>query len=259
MTALAVNIVASGVAVRPVDGLPSVHDADLKAHVTGRSATVTIGSGAGRHAVGPQAQHLRLHVRSAGHASEASAIAGQAQDRWTGAGGRRNPGVRSSQRRLGDAGRSQHQQGDVLRPHQHGHAGQGRTDQGEHHLQRDGRSQRILRRQTGDEPEARSQYAEGHRQQSGLPGQGRRQDQRPGGEPRLSQTRRRRRRRQAAGNPRRRGPRAARARSRTGGIGRDPDQAHRQDGRPRQQDGHRGRSHPAQARQHPARLGQGPR
>jgi Protein of unknown function len=41
---LAVNIVASGVAVRPVDGLPSVHDADLKAHVTGRSATVTIGS-----------------------------------------------------------------------------------------------------------------------------------------------------------------------------------------------------------------------
>jgi uncharacterized protein DUF3971 len=42
---LSVNIVASGVAVRPVDGLPSVHDADLKAHVTGRSATVTIGQG----------------------------------------------------------------------------------------------------------------------------------------------------------------------------------------------------------------------
>jgi hypothetical protein len=40
---LSVNIVASGVAVRPVDGLPLVHDADLKAHVTGRSATVTIG------------------------------------------------------------------------------------------------------------------------------------------------------------------------------------------------------------------------
>jgi hypothetical protein len=42
---LAVNIVASGVAVRPVDGLPSVHDADLKAHVTGKSAVVTIGQG----------------------------------------------------------------------------------------------------------------------------------------------------------------------------------------------------------------------
>jgi len=42
---LSVNIVASGVTVHPVDGLPSVHDADLKAHVTGRSATVTIGQG----------------------------------------------------------------------------------------------------------------------------------------------------------------------------------------------------------------------
>src|SRR3954464_8237380 len=39
---LSVNIVASGVTVRPVDGLPVVHDADLKARVTGRTATVTI-------------------------------------------------------------------------------------------------------------------------------------------------------------------------------------------------------------------------
>jgi hypothetical protein len=42
---LAVNIVASGVTLRPVDELPSVHDADLKARVTGRTATVTIGQG----------------------------------------------------------------------------------------------------------------------------------------------------------------------------------------------------------------------
>ncbi|WFU45095.1 DUF3971 domain-containing protein [Bradyrhizobium sp. CB82] len=42
---LSVNIVASGVAVHPVDGMPSVHDADLKAHITGRTATVTIGQG----------------------------------------------------------------------------------------------------------------------------------------------------------------------------------------------------------------------
>jgi hypothetical protein len=42
---LDVNIVASGVTVRPVDGLPSVRDADLKAHVTGHTATVTIGQG----------------------------------------------------------------------------------------------------------------------------------------------------------------------------------------------------------------------
>src|SRR6266404_5976771 len=42
---LAVNIVASGVALRPVDELPLVRDADLKAHVTGRTASVTIGQG----------------------------------------------------------------------------------------------------------------------------------------------------------------------------------------------------------------------
>jgi hypothetical protein len=43
---LSVNIVASGVTVRPVDEMPSVRDADLKARVTGRTATVTIGQGA---------------------------------------------------------------------------------------------------------------------------------------------------------------------------------------------------------------------
>ena len=43
---LAVNIVASGVTLRPVDELPLVRDADLKAHVTGRTATVTIGQAA---------------------------------------------------------------------------------------------------------------------------------------------------------------------------------------------------------------------
>jgi hypothetical protein len=42
---LSVNIVANGVTVRPVDGLPAVHDADLKAHVTGRTATVAIAQG----------------------------------------------------------------------------------------------------------------------------------------------------------------------------------------------------------------------
>src|SRR3954463_14506403 len=43
---LAVNIVASGVTVRPVDEMPVVRDADLKARVTGRTATVTIGQAA---------------------------------------------------------------------------------------------------------------------------------------------------------------------------------------------------------------------
>jgi Protein of unknown function/AsmA-like C-terminal region len=40
---LAVTIVASNVTLRPVDDMPVVRDADLKAHVTGRTATVTIG------------------------------------------------------------------------------------------------------------------------------------------------------------------------------------------------------------------------
>jgi hypothetical protein len=43
---LSVNIVANGVTLRPVDELPSVRDADLKAHVTGRTATVTIAQAA---------------------------------------------------------------------------------------------------------------------------------------------------------------------------------------------------------------------
>ncbi len=43
---LAVNIVASGVGLRPVDTLPVIRDADLKARVTGRTATVTIGQSA---------------------------------------------------------------------------------------------------------------------------------------------------------------------------------------------------------------------
>jgi hypothetical protein len=42
---LSVNIAASGVTLRPVDELPPVRDADLKARVTGRTATVTIGQG----------------------------------------------------------------------------------------------------------------------------------------------------------------------------------------------------------------------
>ncbi|CAL77310.1 conserved hypothetical protein [Bradyrhizobium sp. ORS 278] len=42
---LDVNVIATNVTVRPVDGLPAVRDADMKAHVTGRTATVTVGQG----------------------------------------------------------------------------------------------------------------------------------------------------------------------------------------------------------------------
>jgi hypothetical protein len=43
---LNLNIVATGVTLRPVDDFPSIRDADLKAHVTGRTVLVTIGQGA---------------------------------------------------------------------------------------------------------------------------------------------------------------------------------------------------------------------
>jgi hypothetical protein len=42
---LNVAIVANGVTLRPVDGLPSIRDADLKAHITGRTANVSISQG----------------------------------------------------------------------------------------------------------------------------------------------------------------------------------------------------------------------
>ena len=57
---LAINIVASGVTLHPVDELPSVRDADLKAHVTGRTATVTIGQAAADTPGGTQAQHFAI-------------------------------------------------------------------------------------------------------------------------------------------------------------------------------------------------------
>jgi hypothetical protein len=43
---LSVDIVASNVTLHPVDEMPSIRDADLKARVTGRTATVTIGQAA---------------------------------------------------------------------------------------------------------------------------------------------------------------------------------------------------------------------
>ena len=135
-------------------------------------------------------------------------------------------------------------------------AGHGRADQGRYRLHRHRRSRRICRRQTGDEPEAGSQHAEGRRQQRRLSGQGRREDQRPAGLAGLSQAERGRCRHQAAGNAGRRQPRAPRARSRAGRQRRDPDQGGRQDRRSRQPRRDRGRSYLAEARQHPAGLGQ---
>ncbi len=49
---LSVNIAASNVTLHPVDELPSIRNADLRARVTGRTATVTIGQGSIETAAG---------------------------------------------------------------------------------------------------------------------------------------------------------------------------------------------------------------
>ncbi|HEY0330590.1 MAG TPA: DUF3971 domain-containing protein [Rhodopseudomonas sp.] len=54
---LAVNIVATGAMIHPVDDMPSIRDGDLKARVTGRTATVTIGQ-----AVADTAQARRFNL-----------------------------------------------------------------------------------------------------------------------------------------------------------------------------------------------------
>ena len=108
---LAVNIVATGVTLRPVDEMPLVRDADLKARVTGRTATVTIGQAASDTPTGRKLEHLRLRVRGAGHGAEAVAGEGQVPDRWPGAGDGRNSRLRPPQRIFRHPDRSQFEQG----------------------------------------------------------------------------------------------------------------------------------------------------
>ncbi len=199
---LSVNIVASGVTLRPVDDLPSVRDADLKAHVTGRTATVTIGQAAADTPAGrklnisdfvfevpdmaPKPSPAKVKFQIDGPVPAAAEIL--ASDRLSEFSGtlidpNSSKGTVSAQV--------------IARP-----ADQARNHQGRHHLCHHRRSRRICRRQAGDEPEARSQYAESRRQQPGLSGQGRRQDQRPAGHAGLSQAERRRCRHQIAGDAR---------------------------------------------------------
>ncbi|RIK96950.1 MAG: hypothetical protein DCC74_08830 [Proteobacteria bacterium] len=54
---LSVNILADGVVLHPVDGLPAVHEADLAVRVTGRTATVKVGQAS---AVTPGGRKLAL-------------------------------------------------------------------------------------------------------------------------------------------------------------------------------------------------------
>ena len=197
---LAVNIVASRRHGSP--GRRHARGARCRSEGAGYRANRDGDDRAGhcRHARRAQDQHFRFHVRGAGHGAEAVALAGEVQGGLPGAGGGRDPGFRPHQRSLRHADRSERQQGNGCR-HHHARPCRSRLDdQGRYHLHRHGRPRRICRRQARDEPEAGSQHAEGGRQQRRLPGQGRRQDQRPAGLARLSQAERGRRRYQAAGD-----------------------------------------------------------
>ena len=131
---LSVNIVASGVTLRPVDDLPSVRDADLKAHVTGRTATVTIGQAAADTPAGRKLNIFGFRVRGAGHGAQALAGPGEIPDRRSGAGGGRDSRLRSPQRIFRHPDRSQFEQGNDFRRGHARPADQARTDQGRHDL-----------------------------------------------------------------------------------------------------------------------------
>ena len=199
---LAVNIVASGVAVHPVDEMPSVHDADLKAHVTGRTATVTIGQGvsdtpAGRKLnisdfvfevpdMAPKPSPAKVKFRIDGPVPAAAEIL--ASDRLSELSGT-----------LIDPNSSK---GTVSAVITLGLPIKGELTKADTTYAIYGRPQRICRRQAGDEPEAGSQRAEDRRQQCRLSGQGRRQDQRAAGLAGLPQAGRGRCGYQAAGDAR---------------------------------------------------------
>ena len=162
---LAVNIVASGVDVHPVDEMPSVHDADLKAHVTGRTATVTIGQGvsdtpAGRKLnisdfvfevpdMAPKPSPAKIKFRIDGPVPAAAEIL--ASDRLSDLSGT-----------LIDPNSSK---GTVSAVITLGLPVKGELTKADTTYAVYGRPQRICRRQAGDESEARSQHAEDRRQQ----------------------------------------------------------------------------------------------
>ncbi len=230
---LSVNIVASGVTLRPVDGLPPVGDADLKAHVTGRTATVTIGQAAADTPAGrklnisdfvfevpdmaPKPAPARVKFRIDGPVPAAAEIL--ASDRLSDVAGtlidpNSSKGTISAVVTLGLPIKRELTKADTTYAITADLSG-------------------FAADRAGDESKARSQLDENRRQQSGISGQGRRPDQWPAGLAGLSQAERGRCRCQIAGDARRCEPRQAWIRSGPGGQWRYSDQADRQDRRSR--------------------------
>jgi hypothetical protein len=147
---LDVNIVASGVTLRPVDEMPLVRDADLKARVTGRTATVTIGqavsirrpaasspfrSGFEVPDMAPKPAPARVKFRIDGTNRRRPRFSSDRLSEFSGTPDRSHPSSRGTMSAVVTLGLPIK-----------------RTDR--HHLHHLGRSGRFLRRQTGDEPEA---------------------------------------------------------------------------------------------------------
>ena len=78
---LAVNIVASGVTVRPVDEMPVGPRCGFESAGDRADRDGDDRAGHCRHAGRAQDQHFRLHLRGAGHGAEAVAVEGEVQGR----------------------------------------------------------------------------------------------------------------------------------------------------------------------------------
>ena len=113
---LAVNIVATGVTVRPVDEMPVGARCRSEGARDRPHRDRDDRAGHRRYAGGPQAHHFGFRLRGAGHGAQAVAGEGQIPDRRPGAGGGRNSRLRPPQRILRHPDRSQFQQGNRFAP-----------------------------------------------------------------------------------------------------------------------------------------------
>ncbi len=226
---LAVNIVANGVTVRPVDQLPPVRDADLKAKVTGRTALVTIAQGiadtpAGRKItlsdfsfevpdMAPKPSPSKVRVRVDGSIPAAAEIL--ASDRLSDLAGtlidpNASKGNFSAVINMGMPVKNALTKADTIYSVAADLTGFA--------------ADKLVMNQ-----KLEVECVEDRRQQCRLPGQGRCENQRSAGHARLPQAGRGRCRHQAFGNARRRKSRAAGVRSRPRGVGQSADQAGWQD------------------------------
>ena len=175
---LAIEIVGHGAEIRPVEGLPSIRDADFNVRITGRTAVVNIGRGNVELSPGrklsitngvfevpdtfPKAPPAKARFRLDGSVPAAAELLA----------------LGAAARLFRHAARSRHQPRHAHRAGDAGAAAQGRSRARLLDLyDRHGRDQ-LRRRARGDGAEGRGGDAQGQRQQSGLLDQGRRQDQR---------------------------------------------------------------------------------